>query len=488
MRIYTLIVVLFLCTISMKSQSEVVIDISFNNTPLKEALNTISETYNVVFSYQDSFVEDKKVTLKKGERSLLETLSEVFEKTDLDFQILKNRYVLLTKESSKESKVHKLEGILIGTYLARGISKNLDATYKISPSKLEILPGLTEPDVLESIQLLPGVISPNETATGLLVRGGVADQNRIIWDGINVYHRGHLFGMISPFNPNVTHEVTFINKGTLPSYGERVSSVIDISSKTNIENEWKAELGVNGISVDGLLDIPVIKDKLSVVASVRRSYEETLHTITLEQLAKKTFQSTKISDVDVNDNEFSFLDYNVKLNFHPNANNRFYASFISIENRLNYRTRDDQNSFNDLLVSSNEGYGLGWTHDWSNKVSQKTNAFFSKYNLDYNFITINAQDELTDFIKQNVIFDSGISTEVNWDVSKKTNLLFGYQYVLKDVGFAFENITPSFSFLLDSEKRVLQSHSFYGNYKFKDFKLFDVSVGARGTYFTELHE
>ena len=49
-----------------------------------------------------------------------------------------------------------LDEISIVNYLTGGISKKKDGSIILSPKKIEALPGLTEPDVLQSIQLLPG--------------------------------------------------------------------------------------------------------------------------------------------------------------------------------------------------------------------------------------------------------------------------------------------------------------------------------------------
>ena len=68
---------------------------------------------------------------------------------------------------------------------------------KFFSKQLNILPGITEPDLFQIIQLLPGVISLEETSTDIHVRGGSPDQNLILWDGIKIYHSGHLFRHIS---------------------------------------------------------------------------------------------------------------------------------------------------------------------------------------------------------------------------------------------------------------------------------------------------
>ena len=47
---------------------------------------------------------------------------------------------------------------------------------------LERLPSVGEPDLLRSLQLLPGVQSASDISSGLYVRGGGPDQTRILLD------------------------------------------------------------------------------------------------------------------------------------------------------------------------------------------------------------------------------------------------------------------------------------------------------------------
>ena len=480
------IFVLMLLPLSAFSQEEAFY-IEFKDEVLTNVFITIEDTYDVLFSYKDHDVSDKRISLKKEKRTLREVLEAITELTKLNYKILNNRYVIINESLEKETDLNELDKVIVKSYLTKGIVKNRNGSYKLYPSKLGILTGLTESDVLESIQLLPGVLSPNETASGFFVRGGASDQNRLIWDGINIYHKGHLFGMISPLNPNVTSEIKFINKGSHARYGERLSSVIDMSSNSDISKNIKAELGFNGINGDALIEVPVIKDKMNIQASFRRSYVDVLETFTFNPLADKVFESTKINKSENDNNEFSFLDYNVKLNYKPNKNNSLYASVISIDNQLDYVQNDTETNrlFNDKLVTSNIGYGVGWKTDWNDNITQNTTAFLSDYKLNYNFITIENNEQVSDFEKRNTIYDSGISSEVTINTSKASAIAFGYQYTLKDVSYAFLNRT-NLSFVLDTEDRTIQSHSVYGSYDYKNPKLFDVSIGFRSTYFKEL--
>jgi len=261
------ILVLMLLPILAFSQEEAFY-IEFKDEILHDTFEEVENTYNVLFSYKDDYLKDKKITIVGQKLTLTELLEVLQKETSLYFNLIENRYIIVSLVNDKQVKTEVLDKVVLRSYLAKGIEKISDGTYKIHPLRLGILPGLTEPDVLESIQLLPGVLSPNETASGIFVRGGASDQNRLIWDGINIYHKGHLFGMISPLNPNVTSEIKFINKGSHARYGERLSSVIDISSNTSISNQVKAEMGFNGVNADAIIELPLIEDKLNIQASL----------------------------------------------------------------------------------------------------------------------------------------------------------------------------------------------------------------------------
>jgi len=471
----------------LASSQEEAFYFELKNETIVEVFTKIEDTYGVIFSYQDDDISNKRMSLKREKRTIREVLESLELLTKLSYKIVNNRYIIINHFLKENVNIHELDKVIIRSYLTEGVKKINNGSFKLSPSKLGILPGLTEPDVLESIQLLPGVLSPNEVASGFFVRGGASDQNRLIWDGINIYHKGHLFGMISPFNPNVTSKIKFINKGSHAKYGDRLSSVIEMSSNSTISETVKAQLGFNGINGDALLEVPIIKDKLNVQGSFRRSYGEALETFTFNQLEDKVFESTKINNSENENNEFSFFDYNLKLNYKPNKNNSLYASVISIDNQLDYvlNHTDNNRKFIDKLVTSNMGYGLGWKVKWNEKTTQNTTAFFSDYKLNYNFITIEGDMQVSDFEKRNTIFDSGISSEVTIDGSKASQVAIGYQYALKDVAYAFLN-TTNLSFVLDTENNTIQTHSVYGQYDYENPKLFNISFGLRSTYFSEL--
>ncbi len=476
----SLIFLIFLIAISLSgnAQKKIGVPIEFKNQQLEEVLNSLEKVYNVKFSYKSELVSAKTFSLSKASRTLDEVLFEITLQHNIKFNQLDDRYIFLVKNQTKV-----LEEVVVESYIARGIAKKKDASVEIQPKAIGLLPGLTEADILESIQQLPGVVSINETATALAVRGGNSDQNRMIWDGINIYHSGHLFGMVSVFNPNVAQQIIFYNKGTNAKFGERISSVIDIATSNKIEDSFQAELGLNSINADVFVTTPVIKNKLSVQGSFRRSYEDVFETKGFKSIEEKVFQGTRIED-----EFFSFKDYNLKVNFKPNYKNSFYASLIYIDNDLenDYLDPHTNISYEDKLDSENNGYSLQWNRLWGKLITQQTLINVSNYSLNYDFITKQNDQFVSDFSKKNLIFDTGASTEFILDFNSGNILSVGYQFNHKDVSYIFEE-TTDLQYVLDSDQSIINTNAMYGNFSYRNTKLFDADFGLRLAHYSNLN-
>ena len=115
--------------------------------------------------------------------------------------------------------------------------------------QLQTIPALGgEADVLKAIQLLPGVQSASEGQTGVYVRGGGADENLILLDGVPLYNVSHAMGMFSVFNADILKNVT-LYKGNFPArYGSRLSSVIDVEQTAGDPTMWHGGVSVGLIS------------------------------------------------------------------------------------------------------------------------------------------------------------------------------------------------------------------------------------------------
>ena len=92
------------------------------------------------------------------------------------------------------------------------------------------VPAIGESDVLRSVALLPGVVARNDFSAGFNVRGGEADQNLVLLDGIPIYNPFHLGGLFGTFIDKAVSGMDVLTGAFPARYGGRLSSVLDVKS------------------------------------------------------------------------------------------------------------------------------------------------------------------------------------------------------------------------------------------------------------------
>ena len=385
-------------------------------------------------------------------------------------------------------KLETLDQIIIDEYLTGGISKNIKQT-TISTKKSKILPGLIEPDILESIHQIPGVTNLNETVNSIHVRGGKSDQNLILWNNIKTYGNSHMFGAISAFNPYVTDKVNFISKGTNPKYGERISSVIDITSNYKPAHRIKGGAGFNMLHGDAFVDIPILKDKLSVLVSGRRSYADALETFTYKNYVSRIFQNTQNynSNLDFNQskNIFWFYDYTANAAWKASSKNLIKINHIYTEDYLNFSafSPDNNNLYTDALKTKNKGSNIVWEKEWTKNISLQIDSYISEYSYKFNSSNQSNLGTLYDS-KENYIKDIGLNLNLTYDLTEYKQLNLGYQFSNKNVTYSFNtnvsNQTPS----LTSKNDVVKTNSLYAEYQINKPKDFLYTLGLRANHYS----
>ena len=126
--------------------------------------------------------------------------------------------------------VHLENVVVYGSHNNFGVTSSQMSAVTLSKEQILSVPVfLGEPDVLKSIQKLPGVQSGTEGSAGIFVRGGDYDQNYITLDGSAIYNAEHLRGYVSAINPDMVGSINFY-RGAFPArYGSRLSSVVDVA-------------------------------------------------------------------------------------------------------------------------------------------------------------------------------------------------------------------------------------------------------------------
>lgn len=287
--------------------------------------------------------------------------------------------------------------------------RSVDISSQVITSKTikEIPAFLGEADVIKSIQLLPGVTSVGEGATGFNVRGGGIDQNLVLMDEAPVFNSAHLFGFFSIFNPDAVKDVQLVKGGIPANYGGRLSSTLDVRMKDGNNKKYEANGGVGTIFSRLTFEGPVAKDKASFIVAGRRSYIDVL---------AKPFLSE-----DLKGSQFYFYDFTGKVNYRHKRDNFYFSTYVG----------DDafyaQNAFG--VKWGNTTATARWNHVFNKKLFSNFTYFYSRYRYNIEF---NAND--ASFNWQSYIVNNSVKADFNYYMRSKHEILFGGQstyYVFK---------------------------------------------------------
>ena len=96
--------------------------------------------------------------------------------------------------------------------------------------ELKLIPAVAESDPVKSVEALPGVTRVSDFTAAFNVRGGSADQNLVLLDGVPIFNPFHGMGTFSVFNPDALKWAELRSGGFPARYGGRVSSVLLLES------------------------------------------------------------------------------------------------------------------------------------------------------------------------------------------------------------------------------------------------------------------
>ncbi len=148
--------------------------------------------------------------------------------------------------------------------------KQLGTTQQIElPDKLRLQPSASGNAIEDLIKSQAGVSSHNEMSSQYNVRGGNFDENSVYVNGIEVYRpllirAGQQEGL-SFLNPDMVSAVSFSTGGFEAKYGDRMSSVLDVTYRKPREFESSVSASLLGASAY----VGWGNNKISITNSVR---------------------------------------------------------------------------------------------------------------------------------------------------------------------------------------------------------------------------
>ncbi|MBL7472181.1 TonB-dependent receptor [Robertkochia sediminum] len=300
------------------------------------------------------------ISLSAG-RNLLNFRGLGYESDKKEVIIFNDGYLNLSFNES----VEQLEEVVVEGDIYSNIEEVSGGSEEVGSEESKTIPlVLGERDVMKVATALPGISTAGEGATGFNVRGGRADQNLILLDGATIYNPQHFFGIFSAINPFSIGKLDVYKGNIPPKYGGRLSSVFDMQIRERDHAKLRGEASVGPVTGNVVLDIPVVKEKSSVMIGGRGAYANWI----LRQLDDEELQNSSAS----------FYDGVINYAHDIDENNELTATA--------YYSNDDFSIASDsLFIYNNRLLALRWQHRFNDKhvgELQVTNSNYG-FNIEY---------------------------------------------------------------------------------------------------------
>jgi len=276
----------------------------------------------------------------------------------------------------------------------------------VSVKTMKELPSLMgEKDVLKVAQMLPGIVSVGEGSAGINVRGGNADQNLFYINEIPIYNSSHLFGFFSAINSSIIENFS-IYKGQVPvEYGGRLSSVFNIETRKGHKSNVFSQGGISPVSANAEIELPIVKNKASLVFSGRSSYSN--------------YILKRLKDLDLRNSQASFYDFTASLDYTLNEKNQI--------NVFVYNSNDNFNLNNYTQYGyGNKGASANYVHRFTPGLKLSTSLIGSNYN----FETTDKKSEIEAYTHGYELNHYEFRSSMSWLINEHHTIKFGTEDIL----------------------------------------------------------
>jgi hypothetical protein len=335
------------------------------------------------------------------------------------------------------------------------------STNVITQKELKQLPTFGgEPDLVQYLQVLPGVNFSGDQGGQLYVRGGPPVMNKVMIDGMIIYNPFHSIGLFSVFDADIIRNADVSTGGFNAQYGGRISGIIDVTTREGDKKRFSGKVAVNPITAKILLEGPLRKftedgGSASYVLSYKTSYLD------------KTSQTLYSYADPVNGLPYSFNDLYGKIsNISPNGSRLNLFGFRFTDN-TNYPS--NQYSW----VSNGFGGNMLVIPDGSNTLIN-ANLGYSNYKMD--------QKTADNLPRESSI--SSFNASINFtNFIGKDDVKYGFEAI----GFSTNyNYTNAYGRILSQDDYSSEIHTFF-KYR-KVWNRLVVEPGIRAIYYASLAE
>lgn len=320
---------------------------------------------------------------------------------------------------------------------------------RISVKELELMPKGVEPDVMRTLQFMPGVQSTGDVSARYYVRGGSSDQNMVLLNGVSVYNPFHAMGLFSIIDPEMINAMEFYKGGFAAEFGGRLSSVLNLVTKNGNRNRFAGSGSISFLTGKASLEGPIPGG--SFILTTRKSL--------FDNILKKY--------LNYKDAPFEFFDYSFKANYSPNSELR--------HTRINVFAfgSNDQLKNNGVLNEeyewSNSIYSANWFQVWESPIYSE--FALSTSNFSGKVIPVNDKA----LARTNNVNDLTFKMDLTYLFTTKDELKIGFSVKTIKTDLYLENLYNTNTSIDDFAASI----NLYSKYRFLRFEDFTGEAGLR---------
>lgn len=297
----------------------------------------------------------------------------------------------------------------------------------VQPAKARVLPGAVT-DVLRTLQALPGVLSPNDFSSQLIVRGSGPDQNLIIMDDVEIFNPYRLYGVISMFNPEAVSDINLVTGGFPAKYGDRLSAVLDVTNKQGtLEENIKGNLNASIVAANIVLEG---KNPFNVPGSWIVNSRRTYYDLIIEPLAKNA------GLVEENVAFPNFYDIQGKFTFGPFTGHKFFLNGILSRDGVDLVSgadREQPDSVSIFNETNNDLASFAWHYAPTERILNKVIVSWYRNEGDIDFDS----DFLDPSLNREDFQDVDTDTVAPYLLDFSFNSVFSFEKIAIDDKFVY---------------------------------------------------
>jgi hypothetical protein len=220
-------------------------------------------------------------------------------------------------------------------------SANVEAGFqRIQMEDIQVIPAPdVSGDLVNYLVSLPGIVTSGDRGGQLFVRGGDPSQNGVYLDGIPVFQPFHVLGFYSAFPADLVQTADVYAGGFDSRFGSHLASILDVTARTGNLDHFETTASVAPFVAAASAEGPIVKDRLSVLASGRIS--------TVEQLAARYVDAPL---------PFAFSDVLGKVFYAPSSTSRLSVTGLATYDRGGIGEPDSRRA--DEISYRNRALGL----------------------------------------------------------------------------------------------------------------------------------